>query len=135
MDYIGVDAYFPLSSSKTPTVEECKKGWQPHKANLKRFSEAHKKPILFTEYGYRSVDFAAKEPWKADRDMVDINFEAQSNAMQSLFEEVWQEDWFAGGFVWKWFHAHNKVGGETDSQFTPQNKPVEEIIRKFYKNH
>jgi hypothetical protein len=135
LDYIGVDAYFPLSASKTPTVEECKMGWQPHKAHQRSFSELHKKPILFTEYGYRSVDFAAKEPWKADRDMVAINFEAQSNAMQSLFEEVWSEDWFAGGFVWKWFHAHDKVGGEKDSQFTPQNKPVEEIISKFYNNH
>ncbi|MEZ4803602.1 MAG: glycoside hydrolase TIM-barrel-like domain-containing protein [Gelidibacter sp.] len=135
LDYIGVDAYFPLSDLKTPTVEECKKGWAKHKAQLKHYSETLKKPILFTEYGYRSVDFAAKEPWKADMDMTDINLEAQSNAMQSLFEEIWYEDWFAGGFVWKWFHEHDKVGGETDSQFTPQNKPVEDIIRKFYKNH
>lgn len=135
LDYIGVDAYFPLSASKTPTVEECKAGWQPYKERLRIFSEEYKTPILFTEYGYRSVDYAAKEPWKADRDMVDINFEAQSNAIQSLYEEVWDEDWFAGGFVWKWFHDHERSGGKNDSQFTPQNKPVEEIIRKFYNNY
>lgn len=135
LDYIGIDAYFPLSDFQTPTLEECKKGWKPHKEHLKSFSELHKKSILFTEYGYRSVDFAAKEPWKADRDMVGVNFEAQSHAMQSLFEEIWSEEWFAGGFVWKWFHNHEKVGGPEDSQFTPQNKPVEEIIRGVYKNH
>ena len=135
LDYIGVDAYFPLSDAQTPTLEDCKQGWQPHKVQLRSFSETFKKPILFTEYGYRSVDYAGKEPWKADRDMEGINFEAQSNAMQALFEEVWNEDWFAGGFVWKWFHDHDRSGGEKDSQFTPQNKPVEEIIRKFYKNY
>ncbi len=135
LDFIGVDAYFPLSDSQTPTLEECKKGWAPYKDHLKIFSTQLNKPILFTEYGYRSVDYAGKQPWKADIDMEGINFEAQSNAMQSLFEEVWNEDWFAGGFVWKWFHDHDKSGGEKDSQFTPQNKPVEEIIRKFYANN
>lgn len=133
LDYVGIDAYFPLSDAKTPTLDQCKNGWKAYKTDLKAFSGKYQKPILFTEYGYRSVDYAAKEPWKADREMTSINMEAQSNAMQSLFEEVWNEDWFAGGFVWKWFHDHETVGGEMDSQFTPQNKPVEEIIRTFYK--
>lgn len=135
LDYIGVDAYFPLSDKQTPTVEECKLGWQPHKLLLKQFSERYKKPILFTEFGYRSVDFAAKAPWKADRDMTVVNLQAQTNAMQSLFDEVWDEDWFAGGFVWKWFHSHNEVGGNENSQFTPQNKPVEQIIKNEYSKY
>lgn len=132
LNFIGVDAYFPLSAEKTPSLEACREGWQKHKIGLKAFSEQSKKLILFTEFGYRSVDFAAKEPWKADRDMMNINFEAQSNAMQSLFDEIWNEDWFAGGFVWKWFHDYEKSGGEEDSQFTPQNKPVETVIKEFY---
>lgn len=132
LDYIGVDAYFPLSDSKTPTVEECKAGWQKHKTLLSRYSKTLNKPILFTEFGYRSVDYTAKAPWNYDRAMTIVNFDAQNNAMQSLFEEVWNEDWFAGGFVWKWFHEHERVGGEEDSQFTPQNKPVENLIKSTY---
>ena len=50
-----------------------------------------------------------------------VNLEAQSNTMQVLFEEFWNEDWFAGGFLWKWFHNYNDAGGENDSQFTPQS--------------
>lgn len=132
LHYIGVDAYFPLSNEKTPTLPKLIEGWQPHKLALSQFSATFEKPILFTEYGYRSVDFSAKEPWKADRNMVNVNFEAQANPMQSLFEEVWNEDWFAGGFVWKWFYDYDKSGGKGDSQFTPQNKPVETIIKEFY---
>lgn len=135
LDYIGIDAYFPLSDKKTPTLEDCKKGWSAYKSDLKAFSKTHHKRILFTEYGYRSVDYAAKAPWKADRDMTTVNMEAQSNAMQSLFDEIWGEDWFAGGFVWKWFHDDDAVGGENDTQFTPQNKPAEAIITEVYKNY
>ncbi|GAA3636272.1 glycoside hydrolase family 113 [Flavivirga jejuensis] len=132
LDFIGVDAYFPVSPSKTPTVEECLTGWTEHKKVINAISEKHKKPILFTEFGYRSVDYSGKEPWKSDRSMVQVNLEAQTNTTKALFETFWKEDWFAGGFVWKWFHNHNKSGGENNSQFTPQNKPVEDLIRAQY---
>ena len=90
------------------------------------------RPILFTEFGYRSVDYSGKEPWRYDRSMTSVNLTAQNNATQALFEAVWQEDWFAGGYLWKWFIDHNEVGGLEDNQFTPQNKPVEEILKVYY---
>lgn len=132
LDYIGVDAYFPVSESQTPTVEECKAGWQEHKTLLASFSKEFNLPVLFTEFGYRSVDFTGKEPWKSDRKMTQVNLEAQTNATTALFEEFWKEDWFAGGFIWKWFHNHDKAGGENNSRFTPQNKPVEKVVRDTY---
>jgi len=132
LDYIGIDAYFPLSDQQTPTIEDCKAGWQKHKTEIKSYSEKFDRPILFTEFGYRSVDFTAKAPWLADREMDSVNLEGQVNATQALFDEFWKEDWFAGGFIWKWFHEHERVGGKEDSQFTPQNKPVEETVRQFY---
>lgn len=133
LDYIGVDAYFPVSHKKTPTVEDCKAGWQKHKPVIKSLSETHDKPVLFTEYGYRSVDYTGKEPWQSDHTLKSLNFEGQTNTTQALFEEFWNEEWFAGGFIWKWFHAYDKVGGLKDNQFTPQNKPVESVIQAFYK--
>ncbi len=41
--------------------------------------------------------------------------------------------WFAGGFIWKWFHKHKEVGGENNNRFTPQNKPAEVLLRNLYK--
>ena len=134
LDYIGVDAYFPVSDSKTPTIEECLDGWKVHKKVIKALSDKYKKPVLFTEYGYRSVDYTGKEPWVFNRSMNVVNFEAQNNTTKALFDTFWEEDWFAGGFIWKWFHAHDKVGGENDNQFTPQNKPVEKLIKKHFEN-
>lgn len=132
LDYIGVDAYFPVSESQTPTLEESREGWQKWKAEIKGVSDAAGKPVIFTEYGYRSVDYAGREPWKSDRDMDDVNMDAQTNTTTALFEEFWQEEWFAGGFIWKWYIHHERSGGADNSRFTPQNKPVEEVLRRYY---
>ena len=135
LDYIGVDAYFPINEGKTPTVADCKKGWKITKNTLKNTSTQFNKPILFTEFGYRSVDYTAKEPWKSDRNMNTVNLQGQVNATQAIFELFWNEDWFAGGFVWKWFHNHEQSGGQKNAQFTPQNKPVEKLIEQHYKTY
>lgn len=132
LDYIGIDAYFPLSDAKTPTVAQLKKGWKPWKDQIASLSSKTEKQVIFTEFGYRSMDYTAKKPWLVDRTEEGINLEAQVNAKKAIFEEFWNEDWFAGGFVWKWFIEHDKAGGGDDNRFTPQNKPAEEIIKIFY---
>jgi len=133
LDFIGVDAYFPVSEMKTPTVVDCQEGWQEHKVLLRTISEEKGKPVLFTEFGYRSMDFNGIKPWNSDHTIETLNFEAQTNATQALFEEFWAEEWFAGGFIWKWYHDDAKSGGLENNQFTPQNKPVEELIKSYYR--
>ena len=132
LDYIGVDAYFPLSDKKTPTVAEFEDGWQQHKREIQLVQQKYQKPILFTEYGYRSVDFTGKKPWESNRVVGGVNLVAQKNATQAIYNQFWKEDWFAGGFLWKWFHNHEKSGGQDNNRFTPQNKPTEKLIRKLY---
>jgi hypothetical protein len=134
LDYIGIDAYFPLSEAKTPNVEELRKGWQPWKLKIAELAEANDKQVLFTEFGYRSMDFTAKKPWLVDRTEEGVNLQAQVNAKKAIFQEFWQEDWFAGGYVWKWFIQHEKSGGASDNRFTPQNKPAQKVIESHYKS-
>jgi len=133
LDYIGVDAYFPVSDKQTPSFEDCMEGWKKNKPVIQELSVKYNKPILFTEYGYRSVDYSGKEPWISSREMRDVNLQAQVNTTKALYETFWKEDWFAGGFIWKWFHKHDEVGGHENPMFTPQNKPVEEVIKTYYK--
>ena len=135
LDYIGIDAYFPLSEERTPSVEQLKVGWQPWKTKMMEYSKNLNIPVLFTEFGYRSMDYTAKKPWLVDRADQAVNLEGQANAKTALFQEFWNEEWFAGGFVWKWFIHHDEVGGESDNRFTPQNKPAEEIIKLFYHSY
>lgn len=132
LDFIGIDAYFPVSDLKTPTVEACKLGLQRWKTDMKHISDSLKKPVLFTEFGYRSINFTGKMPWLTNRQMGAVNLQAQSNATQAFFETFWHENWVAGGFVWKWHHNHLVAGGNNNTRFTPQNKPAEQVIKDFY---
>jgi hypothetical protein len=135
LDMIGIDAYFPLSTEKTPGVAELVKKWEPYKQEMVALSERVGRPVLFTEFGYRSNDYTAMKPWMAEGLTDNVNLEAQTNATKAIFEAFWNEAWFMGGFVWKWFMDHKVSGGISDNRFTPQNKPAEAVIRDFYKIH
>jgi len=132
LDYIGIDGYFPVSEMKTPSVEDARKGWQPWKTEMQEVSEKNKRPILFTEYGYRNIDFAGKEPWQSNQTEEGHNTKAQVNLYKAFFAEMYAEPWFAGGFIWKWFIDHKKAGGSKSNQFSPQNKPVQLEIKAFF---
>ena len=134
LDFIGIDAYFPLTDKKSPTIKDFEIGWKPHKDEIIRIQKQFNKPIIFTEFGYRSVDFAGKKPWESNHIKGSVNLEAQTNGLQAIHNQFWKEDWFAGGFIWKWFHKHTEVGGKKNNRFTPQNKPAEELIKKIYAN-
>jgi hypothetical protein len=132
LDYVGVDAYFPLSDEQNPSIDEIRKGWQSHISSMDKCFKETGKPILFTECGYRSVDYAASKPWEFDHKDAGVNEELQVRLTQAMFE-LWDKDWMAGGFIWKWFPFHERAGGPTDTQFTPQNKLAEKTIAEFFK--
>jgi hypothetical protein len=131
LDYIGVDAYFPLDKEKTPTQKSIELAWQPIQKQLKKLSEIHNKKILFTEFGYQSKDFATSTPWDHSKTSLP-NLKAQENALKTILTIFWNKDWFAGGFLWKWYDNHSEVGGEIDTDYTVQNKPSEKLLQKFY---
>ena len=133
LDYIGIDAYFPLSAATTPTVKELNEAWTPTKIALNKFSQKKQKSIIFTEYGYRSIDFCAEKPWVSDT-KANYNVAAQQNALISIFDTFWQETWFTGGFLWKWFDSNPNAGGQNHTGFTVQNKKTETTVKKMYKN-
>ena len=131
LDYIGVDAYFPLAQEKTPTAAQLKYALLEPLHQLRIISTSNNKPILFTEFGYRSIDFTTKKPWESGREGV-VNLQGQINAYEAFFECFWQQEFIAGGFIWKWFANHSNAGGESNNGFTPQNKPVERVIKNWY---
>ncbi len=134
LNLIGVDAYFPISDEKTPKLDEVKSRWEVLNLQLKSLSEVHERPILFTEFGYRSIDFAGKEPWDSKRVDGQINEEAQAILLQGLIESLWDKSWFAGGFLWKWFHEPEKYKDWQENRFSVYGKEGQNIIEEYYKN-
>lgn len=133
LDYISIDAYFPLVNKKTPTIENIESEWRKVSVRLQEFSTYVGKQIIFTEYGYRSIDVPAFQQWLVEGKPsdVDVNLKAQVNSYQGFYNAVWNEDWFAGGFIWKWFCSAS-AGGVKNSNYTPQGKPVMQIIENIY---
>lgn len=137
LDYIGVQAYFPLSTETNPLLETLRKGWQPHADSIRVLHERTGKPVLLTEIGYRSVSYAAAEPWRwpsrEEAGVVPPDYELQARLYQAFFEQVWPEPWLAGMIVWKW-HAGGRMGdGRLNLNFTPQGKPAEQVIARWFK--
>jgi hypothetical protein len=135
LDYIGVDAYFPISESITPTAEEVHQLWLPFVRKLGEFSFKKQKKIVFTEFGYRSVNKPVWKQWEIEweSDYENVNLEAQVNSYEGLFRAVWNQPWFAGGFIWKWYpEPIHYTGSPNNSDYTPQNKPAEKSISNWY---
>lgn len=134
LDYIGISAYFPLIEQQTPTVSELSKAWQVYLKNLESFSKKHNKQILFTEYGYLSVDGSGGKGWEIEKniDLYKVNQLAQASAYEALFKNLWEKQWWAGGFLWKWFPNGQGHEGYPEKDYTPQNKQAENILRAWY---
>jgi len=134
VDYIGLSAYFPLAASTTPDVDSLRQAWRPIREQLRTFSEQHGKSILFTEFGYLSVDSAGWRTWELERGVESrrINQVAQANCLEALLSTFQAESWWAGGFLWKWFPNMQGHEGYPERDYTPQGKLGEGILRKWY---
>jgi Glycoside Hydrolase Family 113 len=130
VDFIGVDAYYPLTGEVDPTMDEIIAAWAPRVASLQALSEYWEKPIIFTEIGYRSQDGANMHPWDYQSGgMVDL--QEQADLYQATLESFFNQSWFAGMFWWSW-ETDPFQGGPCDMNYTPHDKPAEEILRMWY---
>ena len=105
LDYIGIQAYYPLVQEERPEVDRITKGWSAHLKGIQQLSKKYKKPILFTEIGYKSTPDAAIEPWIwPDHFEKEIEpcHDTQANCYEAFFDTFWDKDWFAGVHFWEY---------------------------------
>lgn len=131
LDYIGVDAYYPLTAKMDPTLEELEAAWKPHLSQLQSLSTHWGRSIIFTEIGYRSLDGANRAPWDWQA-QGPVDLEEQADCYLAFFRTFWgQHDWFHGVFWWVWSTDPDQ-GGPQDTGYTPHGKPAEAILREFF---
>ncbi len=124
-----MDAYFPLIKDKTPAVHLLGKSWMKYTTELEKLSKQLNRPVLFTEYGYRNVDYNTAEPWKEnEHEQNDI---AQANALEAVYRSLADKKWFVGGYLWKWYPEKRRAD-KKPVDFTPQDKPALKIIKQWY---
>ena len=112
LDYIGVQAYFPLSHSENPSKEELVKSWEKHKHAMKKVADTYNKKIVLTEIGYKNTADSAIKPWtwpqNLELEKVVKSDQTQINLYEAMFESLYHEPWIDGFFIWKWFHSTHR---------------------------
>jgi len=130
LEYIGVDAYYPLTDVLHPTVDQLVAGWQGPLTTLEDLAKTWGKQILFTEIGYRSIEGAAARPWDAGI-VKPIDLQIQANAYEAVFKVFGDKSWWKGAYWWEW-SPNIGQGGPLNTDYIPQDKPAEDILRYYY---
>jgi hypothetical protein len=136
LDFIGIQAYFPLSNKNYPQLKELIEGWQPHIRKIEEVQKRYQKSVIFTELGYKSVENTASKPWEWIRPFTgnpnQADLKLQANCYEAFFQSLWEKKWFNGVYFWKWFPEVDRSGGRKNRDFSPQDKPAEKILAKWF---
>jgi hypothetical protein len=127
VDVVGLTAYFELTKSLDPSVEELEAAWAKVKPQLFQFSEDLGRPIVITELGYPSLDGGASWPWDETR-TAPIDLEEQRRAYEAAAKSWSDVRFIRGLYWWNWFG----LGGAADASYTPRKKPAAGVIRAWY---
>jgi hypothetical protein len=130
LDYIGVDAYWPVATISDQPVSALLSTWgsRGYLASLQRTSALAGKPVLFTEIGYRSVVGATIHPGIWDS-VAPYDAQEQANAYEAAYQALASQPWFAGLYWWSWPAALPPNGSNGD--YTPTYKPAETVMRTW----
>jgi len=131
LDYVGVQAYFPIAEAEDPSLETLRAGWKEHRAALQQVHRRTGKPILFTEVGYRSSPTTAEAPWRwPQHEEAPVDPTLQARCYEALLSTVGQAPWLAGVIIWKW-HPEAEANRRPEG-YTPQGKPAEQVLRRWF---
>ena len=84
---------------------------------------------------YRSAPHAAEKPWlwpeRTEVGSLKPDDALQARLYEAFFQSFWNEPWFAGALIWKWYPEANRPMHAID--FTPQGKPAEAVLRRWFR--
>jgi len=139
VDVIGIDAYYAVAPWSGADVRLMTCAWrywldQMEQTIGARFSD---KPVWLTEVGARSARGAARLPWcSADvcfhlvqTQIVDVA--EQANYYRATLLAVSERTWIDGVFWWCWY-ADPSAAYVRETDYTPQNKPAEDVLAEFW---
>ena len=129
LDFIGLNCYYPLSKKDNPTDEELKAKFDTIKTKINAVYSRFKKPIVFTEIGFRSINMPWKNPHAEGDDS--YNQEHQQRCYEVVFSGIENEPW-CGGILWWKFPSYLEYRGTENSAFTPNNKMAEAAVRRWF---
>ena len=133
LDYIGINAYFPLSGDAPPTAAALKRRADHLADYIALLHQRTGKPVLLTEVGFKSVQGSSRAPWQwhSGREPRPDQGE-QALCYQAILEAFCPRPWFFGMYWWRWY-SDLAIGGSRHTGFTPHGKEAETTLSHWYK--
>ncbi|MEM9819954.1 MAG: hypothetical protein AAF985_02735 [Bacteroidota bacterium] len=128
LDFIGLSCYYPLSYEQNPSQKDLEKNFNKILSKIESIQQKFKKPILFTEIGFRSIEAPWQEP-HAEANGRQSNPKDQEKCYQAVFAALQDRDWCRGLFWWKWPSHMDYVNPHG---FTPLEKPAEKVVEEWF---
>lgn len=123
LDVIGSDAYYDHGGATTEA--QLVASWQRPLAALAALAGRFGKPFAFTEVGMCSGQCSrSHRPSLAD-------YEWQATQYAAVFRATESQPAFLGAFWWNW--DSDPGAFDADDCLTPQGKPAELVLRRFYR--
>lgn len=129
LDFIGVDAYFPLSGTPTTIISTLSESWEPIIESLGAVAEDYDRMVVFTEVGYTSQEGTTVEPYNPAYSEV-VSEEEQASALQALIDTVVPQPWFGGFHWWMWFAEDTEA--EAALGYMPDGKLAGDILEQYW---
>lgn len=121
LDFIGLNNYYPL-----PDSLDC----AALVAKVEAVSRKFRKPVIFTEAGYTSLEKPHREPW--DETPRTLSLDDQARCYDAVLGAFYTKPWMQGFFFWK--IGTNGFGGASDGSHTPWGKPAMEVMSRWYRS-
>ena len=133
LDYIGVQFYPPLAREKGATEGSIRERLESALDELEALSEKEKRPVLFTEVGFRSTPGSLIRPheWPERAREAEVDVATQATGYRLFIQAVRDRPWVRGIYWWKWF-TDPATAEEGPAGFSPRGKPAEAILRAAY---
>ncbi|MEW5758274.1 MAG: discoidin domain-containing protein [Candidatus Omnitrophota bacterium] len=116
VDFIGIDAYFPLTSKNNPTKEELVIAWKNYADSLDAWLKKKNLtlPIIFSEIGYSSCDGTNKQPYYDFKSygLDKVDQDEQADCLDAMLIVLKDRQWFRGMYWWQYFptERYNPLG-------------------------
>ncbi len=133
LDFIGLNCYYPLSKGDNPSRRELTKAFDKVIDKIEVVCKKYKKPLVFTEIGFRSVEGPWKNPHAKEAGRA-FNDAHQKLCYEVVLESIKNKKWCNGILWWKW-PSYMTYRGKNNVGFSPNAKATEKIVEKYFKTN
>lgn len=130
LDYMGLNCYYPLTDTEKANLSTLIQGARSVVNRIEKVVQKYHKPLILTEVGFTSTRKSWRQPHDRNRQEPPY-MDDQAQAYEALFQAFWSKPWFYGFYWWKW-PTELAHGGSHHNGFTPNGKPAEKVVKKWY---